>query len=559
MSIKLKLLLGGGAVGLVLLLILLLTLVNFDGLKAGFESIVERSRLGENNAQQSNQQVVRSNENLHRLGTEMDGLAQEIARSNQNIKILARKIQRISGQLDELSANSEQLLRQIPEGDLLYELEDTVSTMGDIKELMRREALISVTSTIAQMDKFNNTVQQTSASLQQTSGELERVAGLSQSVVKANQEIVALTDEFKQSITLSSSYITALIVIATILALVINFGISHLISGRLKQVLSRLFDIAEGGGDLTQRLDERGRDEISQLGRGFNLFASRIEVLIREILDTTRYITVAINDVAAIAEKTIKSAREQQRESDAVVLAIGNMTSSVEEIAQSAANTADSAQHAEQRTREGESTVDQNRDAIQALSTEVAHAAQVIQDLKRESDGINNILAAISSVSEQTNLLALNAAIEAARAGEHGRGFAVVADEVRGLAQQARESTEQIQILTSSLQEKALQSVDVMESGQQAAQDSVNHAVEAGQALTSISQAITTIARMSQSIATATESQLRMSTDMQENIKRIDSIADVTSHGAEQIDVSLKQLNDQVSRLEGLIRHYKVG
>mgnify|MGYP002640264622 CR=1 FL=1 len=558
MSIKVKLLLSAVGIGFILLIILALTLNNFNGLSAGFESIVERSELGMNNAQQSNQQVVKSNENLHRLTIEMDSLASEIVRSNQNVKILARKIEKISSQVDDLTINAEQILENIPESDLLYELEDMVSSMGDIRELMRREALISVNSTIRKMDNFTSEIKSTSRSLQSTSASLEKVTELSEGVVKANQEIAALTDEFKQSISVSSSYITVVIMVATILAILINLGISHLITGRLKTAINRLFDIAEGEGDLTQRLDENGKDEISQLARGFNLFAGKIENLVKAISETTRHLTSTINQVAEITGDTIISAKQQQRESDEVVISIENMANSVEEIAQSASNAASSAQKAEEQTRAGESTVANNRKAIQSLSHEVADAALVIQDLQRESDGISHILAAISNVSEQTNLLALNAAIEAARAGEHGRGFAVVADEVRGLAQQARASTIQIQNLTTSLQEKALRAVEVMESGQKSAEDSVSRAIEAGQSLESISQSITTIAQMSQAIARATENQTTVSAEMSSNIRNIDSIANVTAQGAEQIDSSLRQLNLQVGSLEELVHQFKI-
>lgn len=558
MTIKLKLLASGATIGLLLLIILFLTLNTFSQLSDGFSGIVERSALGVSNAQQSNVRVLKSNDNLNTVSNEMNNLSKEIIRSNMNVKILAKKLESISAELDSLSTKSEEILGQIPESDLLYDLEDIVSSMGDIKESMRREALISVNSTITQMDQFTAAVTQKSRSVQKVATELDQVTQLSQEMVQANQEIVTMTDEFEQSISVSRSFIILIIIIATVLTILLNLLISHLISGRLKDAVMRLFDIAQGEGDLTQRLNADGKDEISELAQGFNLFASKIEDMVKSITESTRQLEKTVEQVSFITNETIQSAQQQRMESDSVVVAIEQLSQSVLDVAQSAAGTASSAQQAEEQTQSGENTVNNNRDAIQSLSTEVANAADVIQDLENESRSISSILEAISQVSEQTNLLALNAAIEAARAGEHGRGFAVVADEVRGLAQQARVSTEQIQTLTTSLQEKAIRAVSVMENGQKRAASSVDKAIEVGESLANISKSISTIAQMSQSIAKATENQKSVTHEMTSNLRNIDSIANVTAQGAEKIDHSLDQLNMQINLLKGMVLQFKV-
>ena len=558
MSIKLKLMASGATISLMLLGILFLSLNTFSQLSEGFTSIVDRSVLGVNNAQKSNTQVSKSNENLSTLSTEMNVLSKEIVRSNMNVKILANKIEGISSELDSLSENAEALLEQIPESDLLYELEDIVSSMSDIKESMRREALITVNSTIKRMDEFTVEVKDKAESVQHVTQELGIVTDLSTEMVQANQEIVSLTEEFQQSISVSSRFIIIVIIIATVLTLLLNLLMSHLISGRLKEAVKRLFDIAQGEGDLTQRLNTEGKDEISELARGFNLFAGKIENMVKSIAESTLQLTQTVAQVSQITDETINSAKRQQIESDSVVLAIEQMSLSVNEVADSAASTATSAKQAESQTQSGESTVKDNRDAIQLLSSEVANATIVVQDLEKESGGISKILDAINTVSEQTNLLALNAAIEAARAGEHGRGFAVVADEVRGLAQQAHESTVQIQKLTVSLQDKALHAVSVMETGQQHAEASVSRAIEVGNSLSQISQSISSISQMSQSIAKSTESQTLVTNEMTSNLRNIDSIANVTAQGAVKIDQSVEELNTQIKILEGLVTQFKV-
>ena len=280
--------------------------------------------------------------------------------------------------------------------------------------------------------------------------------------------------------------------------------------------------------------------------------------MVKSIAESTLQLTQTVAQVSQITDETINSAKRQQIESDSVVSAIEQMSLSVNEVADSAASTATSAKQAESQTQSGESTVKDNRDAIQLLSSEVANATIVVQDLEKESGGISKILDAINTVSEQTNLLALNAAIEAARAGEHGRGFAVVADEVRGLAQQAHESTVQIQKLTVSLQDKALHAVSVMETGQQHAEASVSRAIEVGNSLSQISQSISSISQMSQSIAKSTESQTLVTNEMTSNLRNIDSIANVTAQGAVKIDQSVEELNTQIKILEGLVTQFKV-
>ncbi len=558
MSIQQKLLATGGVVAFMLTMVLLLALNTFSNLTDGFTEIVEKSKVGVNNAQLSNSQVTQSSENLNNLTTGMSDLSAEIVRTNMNVQIVSKKIEQISTELDALTNSSENLLEEIPESELLYELEDLMSSLGDIKELMRREALISLNSTTIKMKQFTGELNNQVKSIQQVTADLNQVQELSEGVVEVNENVVLVSDEFQNSISDSSTFITLTIAIAAIITLLLNIILSRHITSRIKDAVNKLFDIAEGEGDLTQRLQTAGRDEISDLGKGFNLFASKIEEMVKHIADSTLRLTQTINRVSLITAETTSSANQQLQESEAVVTAIQDMSTSVNAVANNAVNAAESALLAEKLVQSGGLTVSDNRAAIQSLSEEVVKAAAVIHELQQESIGVSSILDTIKGISEQTNLLALNAAIEAARAGENGRGFAVVADEVRTLAQQSRKSADEIYGLITSLQDKAQNAVSVMESGQIQASQSVEYALKVGNDLGNISDSISNIVQINQQIANATENQSSVTREMTSNLSTIDNITAVTARGAENIDSALEELNDQVTRMSELVLQFKV-
>jgi len=558
MNIKQKLLAGGVGIGLLLLIVITLVLNSFSDLTNGFSGIVDRSDIGVTNAKQSLKRVVTSDQSLHKLSSEMETLAKDISRSNMNVKILSKKVVELSAELDTLTVNAEELLTDIPESNLLYDLEDLVSSMGDIKETMRREALISLNSTIKELDQFSSNLDKKVVATKSVSDQLRQVKTLSESVVGANNEIQSLAKDFNESIVLSRRFITIVLVTTIFLSIIFSYGIAHLITARLKEAIDTLFDIAEGEGDLTHRLNESGSDEISDLARGFNLFSSKIETMVQDMADAALQITHSVKQVSSITEKTNSAIQQQQLESDMVATAIKQVASTVQEMSSSAANAAETANKTEQKAASGQKTVLDNRTAIQSLSLEVINASSVIHELEEESEGIGRILDAIKGIASQTNLLALNAAIEAARAAEHGRGFAVVADEVRTLAEQTQVSTEEIQNLISSLQEKARLAVSVMDSGSNQAEKSVIHADEVGSALNSITDSVNTIAQMNLDISSATGQQLQLTKEVENNIQNITIIAQTTTQGAQQTNDSLHELETQVSRLQGLVMQFKV-
>ncbi|MGD8640789.1 MAG: methyl-accepting chemotaxis protein, partial [Gammaproteobacteria bacterium] len=261
-----------------------------------------------------------------------------------------------------------------------------------------------------------------------------------------------------------------LLIIGVLVGFAGSFFISKAIVSPLQETKSAMEDIASGHGDLTKRISVKGNDEIAQLANAFNLFASKVQDIIKEVSGITARVAGASERLTVVTEETRKGADKQQQETDEVAIAVNEMSASGQEVARNANSAADAAHNADVAADNGRQVVGHTIEAIDSLANEVKEAGAVIDRVEQDSESIGGVLDVIRGIAEQTNLLALNAAIEAARAGEQGRGFAVVADEVRTLASRTQQSTAEIQSMIERLQSGTREAVNVMDQSRQMAE-----------------------------------------------------------------------------------------
>jgi methyl-accepting chemotaxis protein len=347
---------------------------------------------------------------------------------------------------------------------------------------------------------------------------------------------------------------------ASVLALVLGLGaawlITRLIVGPLRVALQAAERVA--AGDLSGNLHVARRDELGQLQTSMQRMTTNLRELIGGIRDGVVQIASAAEELSAVTEQTSAGVNSQKVETDQVATAMNEMAATVQEVARNAEQASHAAVNASKDARDSDEVVAQAMTQIERLATEVGYSTQAMAELKRESDKIGTVLDVIKAVAQQTNLLALNAAIEAARAGEAGRGFAVVADEVRSLAQRTQASTEEIEGLIGGLQSGTQQVSSTLENSRALTDSSVELTRRAGTSLLNISRSVSSIEAMNQQIAAAAEQQAAVAEEINRSVLNVRDISEQTSAASEETAASSVELARLGVHLQGLVGGFRL-
>ncbi len=365
-------------------------------------------------------------------------------------------------------------------------------------------------------------------------------------------------DELQEAVNSAVWNSVATVVVISILAAAISFIIQAGIVKPINTVVEAMRDIAEGEGDLTRRLNVSTDNEVGELARWFNTFIDRVHKIIGDFSVTATELNANAEKLSHTAKETEQGVVSQQSEIQQVVTAVREMAAVVENVAHNVTQTADNAEQADAEAKNGKGVVTATMSQIESLARDINAAADVIDKLRQETDNIGSVLDVIRGIAEQTNLLALNAAIEAARAGEQGRGFAVVADEVRTLASRTQTSTQEIQEMIERLQTGAREAVQMMEKGTAQASESVKQAEEASRSLEAITGGVSSIKDKTNQIASASEEQSAATREMENNMENISNVARQAAEGSVEIASSTAELAQMAANMAGIVKQFKL-
>jgi methyl-accepting chemotaxis protein len=394
----------------------------------------------------------------------------------------------------------------------------------------------------------------------------EQIAPLTNKIEVAIEEIVneqigdvrKASEELLTKISNTQSLILALLIISIIIGLFVATSNSRQINTLVTEISQSLQSMSEG--DFTIQLDDNRvgvGSEINHISKLINNFANKLGALVNQMQTAITDLQGASDEMSTLTVETSNNIMQQHRETEMVATAVEEMSATAHEVAQNAASAAESAGQVNEEAQNGAAISNEARSGMNVLITDLNNASSVIQNLQSESENISVVLDVIRSISEQTNLLALNAAIEAARAGEQGRGFAVVADEVRTLASRTQESTDQIKELIDKLQSGSTSAVDVMKTAIEKVNTNNDQVARVAGSLSGIACEIGNINSMIDQMAAASEEQSATSTEISRNVVSISQLAEQSAQGSERINSADEKLSSVSTKLDSLVSNFK--
>lgn len=452
-------------------------------------------------------------------------------------------LRRAQSYLDKFDKNLSLFKSQLQSSSLNAQTKAQLASLADayqtsFKLLTNKEKQFGLTAYDGEMLKLRESIQRTDKDLTQLHSQ-------------TNTEI---EDAENNALILGASIFILITLVLSVCAYLILRSIVVPIND-INKVISEV----EKNKDLTLRCDETRNDELARIAKHFNAMVLSFQTLIEQVNESVEAMNISCEELTQNAVVASDGVSRQLSETDMVATAITEMGATIEEIASNTEQAALKANETNEHAQQGLVSVEQTIEKIQTLASQLSDSSEVVGDLERDSETIGSVLDVIRGIAEQTNLLALNAAIEAARAGEQGRGFAVVADEVRSLAMRTQESTEEISKIITTLQSRTHSIVQLMDASQQKGTDSVEQAGGAGQLLHSITQDVQTISDMSTQIATAIEEQSMVAAEVNKNVVIIRDIADETANATEENSAATQDVRQRAEALHEAVSLFKVG
>ncbi|UWI62687.1 methyl-accepting chemotaxis protein [Pseudomonas sp. BW7P1] len=515
--------------------------------------------------------------NAYRTGnTARDTMAANAETAYNLIESISNRVRQMA--MSEERFEQFQAITEAKEAFILarYEVRGyTATTNADTEQKAVGQLDVAIASLKQLNAHFSSTQQDT---LRQLETALTNYRSALQAFKNANSEAVQarkeMTDQGANIVTLSeqmyqiqldrrdmeSAQARTLQLISTLLALLVGVIAAFIITRQITRPLQETMAVVEriASGDLSQNVVVTRRDELGVLQQGIARMGVTLRDLISGIRDGVTQIASAAEELSAVTEQTSAGVNSQKVETDQVATAMHEMTATVQEVARNAEEASQAAAAADGEAREGDKVVNEAIAQIERLASEVVRSTEAMSVLQQESDKIGSVMDVIKAVAEQTNLLALNAAIEAARAGEAGRGFAVVADEVRGLAQRTQKSTEEIEGLVAGLQNGTQQVSAVMNNSRALTDSSVALTRKAGDSLENITRTVSNIQSMNQQIAAAAEQQSAVAEEISRSIINVRDVSEQTAAASDETAKSSVELARLGGQLQQMVSHFRV-